>query len=147
MQYVKIAFLNVGNIHEKSNISTKSWAEQWVFSYIRENSINGGERVKSMHKFPEKITHTSLRPDIVLWSKGTKQVVLIELTVLLFSSANKMDGKPGICRGFGEQALWRTLGLQYWRSAKKRLVAKVTKQAEIASWWIWITWNQWRQCC
>ncbi|KAK0136623.1 hypothetical protein N1851_027196 [Merluccius polli] len=28
-----------------------------------------------------KFTHTSLRPDIVLWSKGTKQVVLIELTV------------------------------------------------------------------
>ena len=32
-------------------------------------------------KFPEEITHTCLRPDIVLWSKGTKQVVLIELTV------------------------------------------------------------------
>lgn len=27
--------------------------------------------------FPEEIIHTSLRPDIVLWSKGTKQGVLI----------------------------------------------------------------------
>ncbi len=32
-------------------------------------------------RFPEQITQTSLRPDIVLWSKVTKQVVLIELTV------------------------------------------------------------------
>lgn len=32
-------------------------------------------------KFPEEIAQTSLRPDIVLWSKGTKQVVLIKPTV------------------------------------------------------------------
>ncbi len=32
-------------------------------------------------RFPEQITQTSLRPDIVLWSKVTKQVVLIELTI------------------------------------------------------------------
>ena len=32
-------------------------------------------------KFPEEITQSSIRPNIVLWSKGTKQVVLIELTV------------------------------------------------------------------
>ncbi|KAK0136881.1 hypothetical protein N1851_026903 [Merluccius polli] len=63
-------------------------------------------------KFQEEISHTSLRPDIVLWSKGTKQVVLIELTVpweermeeaherklkkyqaLIFKS--QQNGKPG----------------------------------------------------
>lgn len=37
--------------------------------------------IKKQLKFPEEITHTSLRSDIVLWSKGIKQVVLIELTV------------------------------------------------------------------
>lgn len=37
--------------------------------------------LKKQLKFPEEIAHTSLRPDIVLWSKGTKQVVLIELSV------------------------------------------------------------------
>ena len=35
--------------------------------------------LKKQLKFPEEIAHTSLRPDIVLWSRGTKQVVLIEL--------------------------------------------------------------------
>lgn len=32
-------------------------------------------------KFPEEMMSTSLRPDIVLWSKATKQVILVELTV------------------------------------------------------------------
>ncbi|XP_066302044.1 uncharacterized protein [Branchiostoma lanceolatum] len=31
--------------------------------------------------FPEEIAVTRLRPDVILWSKQTKQVVLIELTV------------------------------------------------------------------
>lgn len=31
--------------------------------------------------FPEKITTSTLRPDIVLCSRATKQVVLIELMV------------------------------------------------------------------
>lgn len=33
--------------------------------------------LKKQLKFPEEIIHTSLRPDIVLWLKGTKQAVLI----------------------------------------------------------------------
>ena len=32
-------------------------------------------------KFPAQITETQLRPDIVLFSTKTKQVVMIELTV------------------------------------------------------------------
>ena len=31
--------------------------------------------------FPEVIVSTPLRPDIVLWSKSTKQVVIVKLTV------------------------------------------------------------------
>ena len=31
--------------------------------------------------FPPEVTQTSLRPDVVLWSRATKSVVVIELTV------------------------------------------------------------------
>lgn len=37
--------------------------------------------LKKQLKFPEEIAHTSLRPDIVLRSKDTKQVVIMERTV------------------------------------------------------------------
>lgn len=37
--------------------------------------------LKKQLKFPEEIAHTSLRPDIVLWSKDTKQVVIMERMV------------------------------------------------------------------
>ena len=32
-------------------------------------------------QFPEEIVHTTLRPDIVIWSTATKQVIMIELTI------------------------------------------------------------------
>lgn len=119
--------------------------------------------LKKQLKFPEEIAHTSLRPDIVLWSKGIKQVVLIELTVpweermeeaqerklkkyqdlVLKSQQNgwkawNLPVEVG-CRGFAGQSLWRTLGILGIEGlARKRLVANVTKQAETASRWIWI---------
>ena len=34
-------------------------------------------------KFPAEIANTNMRPDIVLWSRFTKQVVLVELTANL----------------------------------------------------------------
>lgn len=37
--------------------------------------------LKKQLEFPEEIAHTSLRPAIVPWSRSTKQVVLIVLTV------------------------------------------------------------------
>ncbi|KAK0150860.1 hypothetical protein N1851_008023 [Merluccius polli] len=48
--------------------------------------------------------------------------------------------------GFAGQSLWRVLGLLgIEEPARKRLVANITKQAEAASRWIWITWNeQWQ---
>ncbi|KAL1276035.1 hypothetical protein QQF64_035658 [Cirrhinus molitorella] len=106
---------------------------------------------------------TSLRPDIVLWSRGTKQVVLIELTVpweerMEEAYERKLKKYQGLilesqqngwkawnlpvevgCRGFAGQSLWRTLGLLGIEGmARKRLVGKVTEQAESASHWIWI---------
>ena len=107
-------------------------------------------------KFPEEITHTSLRPDIILWSQGTKQVVLIELTVpwkermeeahelklnkyqaLIFASQQNVWKAWNLpvevgCRGFAGQSLWRALGpLRIEGPARKRLVANITKQAGI----------------
>ena len=37
--------------------------------------------LKKILQFPVEVTHTILRPDIVLWSKSPKLVILIELTV------------------------------------------------------------------
>ena len=49
-------------------------------------------------------------------------------------------------RGFAEQLLWRVLGmLGIEGPARKWLVANITKQAEAASWWIWIMRNKWWQ--
>ena len=38
--------------------------------------------LKNQLKFPQEITVTNLRPDMVMWSPSTKQVSLVELTVL-----------------------------------------------------------------
>ena len=35
------------------------------------------------HSPINEVANTNMRPDIVLWSRGTKQVVLVELTVLI----------------------------------------------------------------
>nr|XP_061836945.1 uncharacterized protein LOC133619721 [Nerophis lumbriciformis] len=119
--------------------------------------------LKKQLKFPEEIAHTTLRPDIVLWSRGTKQVVLIELTepweermeeayerklrkyqtLILESQQNgwkawNLPVEVG-CRGFAGRSLWRALGLLGIEGlARKRLVANTTKRAEEASRWIWI---------
>ena len=37
--------------------------------------------LKTRLQFPREITQTTLRPDIVIWSTASKQVLLIELTV------------------------------------------------------------------
>ncbi|XP_056314571.1 uncharacterized protein LOC130229674 [Danio aesculapii] len=119
--------------------------------------------LKKQLKYPEEIAQTSLRPDIVLWSRGTKQVVLIELTIpweermeeaherklkkyqslILESQENgwrawNLPVEVG-CRGFAGQSLWRALGwLGIEGMARKRLVGKVTKEAEVTSRWIWL---------
>lgn len=60
-------------------------------------------------KFPKEKIHSSLGPDIVLWSKVTKQVVLIELTEP-WEERMEEECKNG-SRSFAGQYLWRTLGL------------------------------------
>ncbi len=50
--------------------------------------------LKRQLKFPDESASTSLRPDIVICSKGTKQIAVIELTVLWEERTEKAhDGK------------------------------------------------------
>ncbi|KAK0155381.1 hypothetical protein N1851_002286 [Merluccius polli] len=118
-------------------------------------------------KFPEEVTHNSLKRNIVIWSKSTKQVVLIKLTVpweermeeahkrkLKKCQALILERQPNGwkawnlpveagCRLFAGQSLWRGLGLLGIEGpARKRLVANITKQAEAASRWIGIKRNE-----
>ena len=91
--------------------------------------------LKTQLKFPQEIAATIKRPDIVLWSKATKQVVLIELTVpweerIEEAYQRKMLSYDELvhdcrtngwkawclpievgCRGFAAQSLWRCLKL------------------------------------
>lgn len=109
----------------------------------------------------------SLRPDIVLWSQDSKQVVLVELTIpweermkeahkrklgkyqpLILKSQQKrwkawnLPVEVG-CRGFPRQSLWRTGMLGIRGSACKNLVGNITSQAEAASRWLWLRRSEW----
>lgn len=114
-------------------------------------------------KFPENIAATPLRPDMVLISESTKQVVLLELTVPWEDRIEEANERKRArytdlvaecwsngwrarcepvevgCRGFAGHSLQRTLkllgvkGLQCRRATKNILEA-----AEKASRWLWI---------
>lgn len=114
-------------------------------------------------KFPPEIATTSSRPDIVLWSTGSKQVVMLELTVpweermeeayerkmakyqLLVEECQKngwrawcMPVEVG-CRGFAGQSLWRAFRqLGITGMTRKRAVSEVCREAEKASRWVWL---------
>lgn len=113
-------------------------------------------------KFPEKITTSTLRPDIVLWSRATKQVVLLELTVpweerIEEAHERKLGKYQPLtqqcqqvgwrawnlpvevgCRGFPGQSLWSALSrLGIKGPSRRRLMANITKRGETASRWVW----------
>ncbi len=114
-------------------------------------------------KFPEYIVATSLRPDVVLTSESTKQVVLVELTVPwedrveeanerkranyselvteCRSNGWKARGEPVEvgCRGFAGQSLTRTLKLLGVKGQLcRKAIRNITEAAEKASRWLWI---------
>ena len=113
--------------------------------------------------FPPEITVTRLRPDIVMWSRSTRNLFIIELTVTWeerMEEANerkrekyqdlvdecKEKGWKTWCwpievgsRGFAGQSMWRMLkNLGIVGNQRKRLVDKTTKAAERASRWLWL---------
>ena len=112
--------------------------------------------------FPTHIAITDKRPDIILFSDETKQVVLIELTVPWETrveeayerkkkSYEELRGdcfdndwtcwcfpvEVG-CRGFPSQSLLNTakhLGIR--AKSRKKLLRESSNRAEVASHWIW----------
>ena len=113
-------------------------------------------------KFPEDVAVTNSRPDLVLWSVGTKQVVMLELTVPweermeeahqrklckyqeLVDDCKSNGWKTWClpvevgCRGFAGQSLWQALRLLgITGMARKKLIGEVCQEAERASKWVW----------
>ena len=152
----QIHFIKAG---EKSKLQKKSpggllaTARDWILQVDLERRL----------KFPQNIYATSLRPDIVLSSESTKQVVLLELTVpwedrleeaherkrakyqeLVAECKNngwKTRNEPievG-CRGFVGGSLlraWRMLGIR--GKCSKQALKSVEERTEKASRWLWI---------
>lgn len=111
--------------------------------------------------FPEEILSTNLRPDIVMWSPNTKQVVIVELTVpweerieeanerkrLKYSELQADCASKGwktYCypveigtRGFAGQSLWRLLStLGIVGNTRKKAIKTICDTAVKASQWI-----------
>ncbi|XP_038131552.1 uncharacterized protein LOC119776958 [Cyprinodon tularosa] len=114
-------------------------------------------------KFPEHIVRTLLRPDLVLTSDSTKQVVLLELTVpwedrmeeaherkrakyLELIEACRCRGWRARCepievgcRGFLSQTVHRAFRLLGIRGLlERRATRNISEAAEKASRWLWI---------
>ena len=114
-------------------------------------------------KFPEVVATTTLRPDIVLTSVASKQVILLELTVpwedrieeanerkrakysLLVEECRSNGWQARCqpievgCRGFAGQSLcraYRMLGIT--GASQRRAIKLATDAAEVASRWLWI---------
>ncbi|XP_069134670.1 uncharacterized protein [Argopecten irradians] len=103
--------------------------------------------------FPAEVASTPLRPDVVLWSRSSKQVVLVELTVPWEDRMEEADERKQQkyqqlveecqhrgwktwclpievgCRGFPGQSLWRALRLLGVTGADRRdLISAVSRQ-------------------
>nr|XP_061785060.1 uncharacterized protein LOC133576095 [Nerophis lumbriciformis] len=114
-------------------------------------------------KFPERIARTSLRPDLVLTSDSTKQVVLLELTVPwedrmeeaherkkakyleLVETCRESGWRTRCepievgCRGFLGQSVHQAFRLLGIRGLLERKATRnISEAAEKASRWLWI---------
>ena len=151
---VFIKFVTGGQVANKTKgvVGILTTANDWLMS----------ADVGAKLDFPREICTTNLRPDIIIWSKQTKQVLLVELTVPWESRieeaherkltkyqalidecvsngwrAQNLPVEVG-CRGFPAKSLWHALGvLGILGSKRKLLISRVSKKAEEASSWIW----------
>ena len=117
--------------------------------------------LKSQLKFPPEIAVTRKRPDMVLWSKMSKQVVIIELTVpweegieeayerkmLSYTELVQECRSKGWktwclpieigCRGFAGQSIWRCMKiLGIVGKTRRTLIRSAENAAEYASRWL-----------
>ncbi|XP_060744927.1 uncharacterized protein LOC132858560 [Tachysurus vachellii] len=113
-------------------------------------------------KFPQHVVNTTLRPDIVLVSEGTKNLVMLELTVPwedrmeeaferkrakyegLVNDCHNQGWKARClpvevgCRGFAGQSLYRAYTALGITGERRRAICNSTEAAEKASRWLWI---------
>lgn len=113
-------------------------------------------------KFPA-IPITNLRPDFAFWTKATKQAILVKLTMSWEERIEEEHAQEVSspcqqkrwrawnlpmevsCRSFAGKSLWQVIGqLGIKGMTIKQLIASMTKQAEVASHWIWLNHNKLR---
>ena len=151
-------------------------------NFVREGQTGKGDKATSLLQqarhwemqvdlkqklvFPD-VVQTRLRPDIVIWSKAPKMMIILELTVpwekrtdeaherkwSKYQELAEMCREKGFktwvfpvevgCRGFPAQSLWRALGaLGIKGRARKCSVQALSKAAERASSWLWLRRNE-----
>lgn len=128
-------------------------AEDWTLSVD----------LKKQLKFPQEILDTRLRPDLLLVSQKSKQVVMLELTVPWEDRMEEAFGRKKAkyeelveacqqkkwiascfpievgCRGFAGQSLWRALSsLGIVGESRRKTILAVINTAESASRWLWL---------
>ncbi|KAK0148843.1 hypothetical protein N1851_010754 [Merluccius polli] len=114
-------------------------------------------------KFPESVATTTLRPDLLLISEASKQIVLLELTVPWEDRIEEANERKRAkyaelveecrsngwrarcepievgCRGFAGQSLCRAYNiLGITGASKRRAIKEATEAAEVASRWLWL---------
>ncbi|KAI2663059.1 hypothetical protein H4Q32_002088 [Labeo rohita] len=114
-------------------------------------------------KIPSRITSTRLRPDMIIVSKSTKQLIILELTVPWEERMEEANERKRAkyqelveecrsqgwktyceplevgCRGFAGRSLCKVLTMLGLTSeAKRKAIRSATEAAERATRWLWI---------
>ncbi|XP_063420791.1 uncharacterized protein LOC134706007 [Mytilus trossulus] len=152
---MKIQFVKEGEIGQKSKQNTSGMlhqAKDWQLE------VDLGKKLQ----FPD-IVPTNLRPDMVLWSSGSKKVMIIELTVPWEERCGEANERKRAkydellaecrdkgwqtwnfpvevgCRGFPAQSVWRLFSAVGVTGRQRRTaIQKLGQAAEKASCWIWM---------
>ena len=151
-----IAFHRAG---EKPNIQARAKSGLLTAANDWQLEVDLGKQLK----FPSRITSTRLRPDMIIVSDSTKQLIILELTVPweermdeanerkrskyqeLVDECRRQGWKTIFeplevgCRGFAGRSLCRVftqLGLV--GEAKRKAIRSATEAAERATRWLWI---------
>ncbi|XP_060083282.1 uncharacterized protein LOC132562552 [Ylistrum balloti] len=118
-------------------------------------------RVDLGKKFPD-VVQTTLRPDVVIWSAESTQIVVIELTVPWEERCDQANERKRAkysdlmeqcrergwrtwlfpvdvgCRGFPARSVWKTFqALGVVGRTRKMVVRRLEEAAERASCWLW----------
>ncbi|XP_063435804.1 uncharacterized protein LOC134716731 [Mytilus trossulus] len=152
---IKIQFVKEGELGQKSKQNTSGMlnqAKDWQLE------VDLGKKLQ----FPD-IVPTNLRPNMVLWSSGSKKVMIIELTVHWEERCGEANERKRAkydellaecrdkgwqtwnfpvevgCRGFPAQSVWRLFSAVGVTGRQRRTaIQKLCQAAEKASCWIWM---------